>query len=204
MTQQERQEKSRNLIYQAALEEFGNHGYDNVSMEQICSRHSISKGMMYHYFRGKDDLFLYAVHHVFEELKEYLEKECLKLSDLDALEAIKGFLLARERFFQNREREKVLFECAIFHNPKGLSAELDKARCPLKDLNRNFLISQVDRMKLKKGLDRTHVYRYISSIDYIFQGLLRNYEESEDLTIHDMLKDAGELISMMLFGVVEY
>ena len=36
MTQKERQERSREEIYQAALEEFGTSGYDNVNMERIC------------------------------------------------------------------------------------------------------------------------------------------------------------------------
>ena len=53
MKQEERKEKSKEEIYQAALEEFGTYGYDNVSIEQICNRHGISKGMMYHYYKGK-------------------------------------------------------------------------------------------------------------------------------------------------------
>ena len=36
MTQKERQERSREEIYQAALEEFGTYGYDKVNMERIC------------------------------------------------------------------------------------------------------------------------------------------------------------------------
>ena len=53
MTQKERQERSREEIYQAALEEFGTSGYDNVNMERICGNHGISKGMMYHYYSNK-------------------------------------------------------------------------------------------------------------------------------------------------------
>ena len=48
MTQKERQERSREEIYRAALEEFGTCGYDRVNMERICGNHGISKGMMYH------------------------------------------------------------------------------------------------------------------------------------------------------------
>ena len=58
MRQQERQERSRQLIAQAALEEFGSAGYDAVTMDGICAGHGISKGMMYHYYANKDELFL--------------------------------------------------------------------------------------------------------------------------------------------------
>lgn len=61
MTQKERQERSRKEIYQAALEEFGTYGYDKVNMERICGNHGISKGMMYHYYSNKDELFLLCV-----------------------------------------------------------------------------------------------------------------------------------------------
>ena len=73
MTQKERQERSREEIYQAALEEFGTSGYDNVNMERICGNHGISKGMMYHYYSSKDALFLLCVERTFAELKDYVE-----------------------------------------------------------------------------------------------------------------------------------
>ena len=69
MTQKERQERSRKEIYQAALEEFGTYGYDKVNMERICGNHGISKGMMYHYYSNKDELFLLCVERTFQELR---------------------------------------------------------------------------------------------------------------------------------------
>ena len=56
MKQAQRQERSRREILQAAMEEFGTHNYNDVTIDNICSRHGISKGMMYHYYSGKDDL----------------------------------------------------------------------------------------------------------------------------------------------------
>ena len=69
MKQEERKEKSKEEIYQAALEEFGTYGYDNVSIEQICNRHGISKGMMYHYYSSKDQLFLLCVERTCSDYK---------------------------------------------------------------------------------------------------------------------------------------
>ena len=229
MKQEERKEKSKEEIYQAALEEFGTYGYDNVSIEQICNRHGISKGMMYHYYKGKDDLFLASVSRVFKDLNDYLESKLPDFKEMDSIEAIKSFLMARECFFQTREREKTLFECAIFHHPRPLASQLDEARMQVKELNKSFILAQTDKMKLRDGLVRQHVYRYLSSINYaqtdkmklrdglvrqhvyrylssinyLFQDLLRNYEDGKELSIHDMLSSAGELLSMMLFGVID-
>lgn len=45
MTQRERQEHAKKTIFQAALAEFGAQPYETVTMDRICSRHGISKGM---------------------------------------------------------------------------------------------------------------------------------------------------------------
>ena len=72
MTQKERQARSRREILQAAQEEFGSSGYDGVNMEGICTRHGISKGMMYHYYANKDDLFyLYTKQNRMEHMTNY-------------------------------------------------------------------------------------------------------------------------------------
>lgn len=68
----------------------------------------------------------------------------------------------------------------------------------------DFITSQLSRMKLREGLDSRQVELYLGSIDYLFQDLLTSYRDgrkAED--IHDMLTSAGELLSMLLFGVIE-
>ena len=90
MTQKERQARSRREILQAAQEEFGSSGYDGVNMEGICTRHGISKGMMYHYYSNKDELFLLCVQDTFQELKAYVERESEALSGQSGLAALRN------------------------------------------------------------------------------------------------------------------
>lgn len=68
MTQQERQARSRAKIFEAAMDEFGTQPFEDVTMDAICSRHAISKGMMYHYYTSKEALFLLCVEHTFRAL----------------------------------------------------------------------------------------------------------------------------------------
>ena len=107
MTQKERQERSRKEIYQAALEEFGTYGYDKVNMERICGNHGISKGMMYHYYSNKDELFLLCVERTFQELRAHVERDMAHLSGEDTAAAVKDFFMIRERFFQLHPQQKL-------------------------------------------------------------------------------------------------
>ena len=100
MTQKERQARSRHAIFLAALEEFSKNDYDTVTMDSICQGHGISKGMMYHYYSCKDDLFLLLVKELFQALAAQLEHDMQQLDGDNPLETIQQFFMIRERYFQ--------------------------------------------------------------------------------------------------------
>lgn len=45
---------------QAALEEFATHGFHDASLNRVIDAAGISKGSMYYYFDGKEDLYAYV------------------------------------------------------------------------------------------------------------------------------------------------
>ena len=90
MTQRERQEHAKKTIFQAALAEFGAQPYDTVTMDRICSRHGISKGMMYHYFSSKDELFLLCVKELFQSLQAYIQEESTQIQKENSHAAIRN------------------------------------------------------------------------------------------------------------------
>jgi len=50
-------EVTRSALIDAARELFGNQGYGNTSTDEIVTRAGVTKGALYHHFRGKDGLF---------------------------------------------------------------------------------------------------------------------------------------------------
>lgn len=55
----ERQE----LLLEIAQREFIEHGYEQASINRIIAQAGISKGAMYYYFEGKEDLFVTLINH---------------------------------------------------------------------------------------------------------------------------------------------
>lgn len=49
-------ESSKQRILEAALELFAKQGYQNTSISEIASQAQVSKGLIYNYFDGKEDL----------------------------------------------------------------------------------------------------------------------------------------------------
>ncbi|MCD4665178.1 MAG: TetR/AcrR family transcriptional regulator [Bacteroidales bacterium] len=55
---EEIRESRRKQIMDVALELFADNGYAHTSISQIATKAKISKGLMYNYFKSKDDLLL--------------------------------------------------------------------------------------------------------------------------------------------------
>jgi AcrR family transcriptional regulator len=58
----------RGALLEAAAREFGAHGYEDASMNQILEQAGVSKGAAYYYFDDKEDLFLTVVQHYLDQL----------------------------------------------------------------------------------------------------------------------------------------
>ena len=144
MTQEERKRRSREEIYRVALEEFGTNGYEKVTMERICTGHGISKGMMYHYYANKDELFLLCVERTFANLKAYLEqaveREMAGSGEVDPVKVIQRYFLLREEYFQRRPLERGIFEVALFRPPKHLLEQILVLRAPVRAVNVRLLL----------------------------------------------------------------
>lgn len=82
-----------------ALIEFAKHGYSASSVNAICANQCISKGIIYHYFNTKDDLFLACVEECFTLLTNYM-KETIQLKPGEIQNQLSEYFTARSSFFR--------------------------------------------------------------------------------------------------------
>jgi len=52
----------KQAIMDVALEEFASHGYESTSISMIAKKTGVSKGLMYNYFKSKEDLLISIIH----------------------------------------------------------------------------------------------------------------------------------------------
>lgn len=203
MKQQERQKKSKEKILQAAITEFSASGYDKVAMENICTRHGISKGMMYHYYSGKDDLFLLCVQNMYQMMQQYLEENMAELEKKDALHALKEFWMLRESFFGEHPPFKNIFENALLRTPPHLFEKIEEIRGPIEALNRQFLHRTIGKIELRENLKKENVSIYLEAMESVFWKLVEQYRREQRISdVHSLMEAAGELWDMVLLGVV--
>nr|NLD40719.1 helix-turn-helix transcriptional regulator [Actinomycetales bacterium] len=56
-----RSQETRQRIYRSALELFREHGYDQVTIREICEAAGVAVGTFYHFFGSKDGTLLYGL-----------------------------------------------------------------------------------------------------------------------------------------------
>lgn len=104
----------RTKIEKAALDEFGESGYERGSLDRIIEQCGISKGGLYEYISSKEELFLHTVNITFDGLYEAI---CNGLSiegeSLDLLDRFhKTAEIAVDFYLANPERVKLLVQCS--------------------------------------------------------------------------------------------
>ncbi|HYI10767.1 MAG TPA: TetR/AcrR family transcriptional regulator [Thermoanaerobaculia bacterium] len=70
MTQEERSEKSRQQILDAALKLFSHKGYGATSVRDIAEEAGLSKGNVYHHFPDKETIFRALIDRYFEAMAQ--------------------------------------------------------------------------------------------------------------------------------------
>lgn len=89
-TQQKLLETALQLVWQS--------NYDNVGVNEICSRAGVTKGAFYHHFQSKADLFYAASRHYWEELKQQLDSILSpRHSPSEQLEHLIEFIVERQK-----------------------------------------------------------------------------------------------------------
>lgn len=72
MKRKEKNLQSRQRILEGALKEFSAKSYGEASLNNICNDNGMSKGIIYYYFKDKDELYLLCVKECFDALTSYL------------------------------------------------------------------------------------------------------------------------------------
>jgi len=78
-------EVTRSALIDSARELFGDKGYADTSTDEIVARAGVTKGALYHHFRGKDDLFRTVFERVQLDVSDQAVAEFLAPDSWEAL-----------------------------------------------------------------------------------------------------------------------
>ena len=140
---------SMQKIASAAMVLFMEEGYLNVTIDQIAKGANISKGLMYNYFTGKEQLLSFIIDQIIAEMSEF-SKNILKESDpikkMEILIKI-TFKLLREKADFWKTVMPVITQKAISLKMQG--ELLKKFKTVTKDLEQMFKACKVKNAEIE-------------------------------------------------------
>lgn len=198
MKKEEKTELTRSKIFAAAMQEFGTKGYTAGSVNCICKT-GINKGLIYHNFKDKDELYLECVQKSCDDLVCFVTKH-------NAEEGFVEYMSARERFFKEHEMEAYLFLEARTNPPAHLSERIQKIYAEIDALNLKIFEKELSNYELRKGISKEEALYYFFEIQKLYnlnfaKELGSEMSHHDQLTIHEI--NIRKLFDFMLYGIAK-
>lgn len=196
MKREEKNQQTKRRIMDSALAEFSQQGYGASSVNTICSAQGVSKGIVYHYFRTKDDLFLACVDECFHLLTEYM-KANIKLEKNRPEEQMEEYFQVRTNFFREHPVYQGLFCEAVITPPAHLKAEIQQRKRPFDALNVQILEDMLSPVSLRPQIAKAEVIDTFRQ----FQDFINAKYQVGEFDAHEEI--CQKALNILLYGIID-
>ena len=204
MKKEEKTRRTYEKILHAAIVEFGTKSYENASLNTICSENNISKGLLYHNFKGKDDLYLQCVKKCFQELYDYLRNT--PYEGATTQESLHNLLHLRQKYFRENPYSCSIFFHAILQPPAHLRPELHKLSQESHSFYADCFRRLLGQLHLRDSITVDMAAEYLILFQEMFNGYFQNKPREED-DFHSLIEDhegnLSKILDIILYGLVE-
>lgn len=201
MNREEKNQQTRRRIMDNALAEFSKRGYGASSVNTICASREISKGIIYHYFNTKDELYLACVQECFDRLTDHL-RSALTAGQGTVQEQLEQYFSARMAFFQMYPVYQPIFCEAVISPPDHLLPQIQACRQAFDDLTVDTLerllrpLSLHPHLTIHEVVDTFRKFQDFINAEYKFSPL-----SPEEFAKRD--EQCRRILYILLYGVIE-
>lgn len=201
MKREEKNIVSRQKILDSAMKEFSDKGYGLSSVNTICSEGGISKGILYHYFKDKDEIYLTCVKDCFDSLTGFMKKSMQEETG-DVQKRLNRYFEERFRFFESYPVYQRIFCDAVIIPPAHLSETIREIKAEFDRLNIEILNEILSQVRLRRDVTRQEVidtfcqYQDFINARYQMTG-------SEKIDAAQREETCRRALSVLMYGVVE-
>lgn len=190
--------KSRKNIQKHAIKEFAVKGYGQSSVNAICASGNLSKGVLYHYFNDKDEIYIMCVQACFDALCDYLSDNL----EINSKDASQSYFDSRYKFFKENPLYQNIFCEAVVSPPKHLIGQINDCKKKFDELNKSVLLKILKDYNLREDITEEQIV----SVMQLFQDFVNaRYKmmpgDEPDMKKHDEL--ATKALDILLYGVVK-
>ena len=143
-----RRRRDMKRVQRGAVRLFAQHGFDDVSVEQVAAEADVSPVSIYRWFGTKEGLLLWD-----EYDPAIVQAVAQRLEELGPLEAVRQAVIAELGSLYDADRDLVLARTQLIYRERALlSAAHDQARMLDAALRELFAAAEVGRDDLARGV----------------------------------------------------
>ena len=199
MNRNEKNIITRRKILNSALCEFGEKSYAEASLNTICNEGNISKGIIYHYFKDKDELYLACIKECYNALTDYLAH--VNITNISIEQGLSNYFDARIDFFSKHPFYLGVFCSAVMTPPAHLLPAIEKITAEFDTQTTCALTTLLQSVTLCSGItveEVVTVFReYQDFINTRFQ--MKKFGES---TLKEHEIRCRRSLQILLYGVI--
>lgn len=189
-------ELTKQKIINAAIREFSRSGYEKSSINEIC-KSGINKGLIYHNFKNKDELYLICVKISCDGFLDLMDQR------MEKVDMNRYFELREE--YSCREESRIFFE-ALLNPPVHLEQEIRTVLKPFYEHREKVIKEVLSSFPLREGWTMEEACRYFALIidgynEFFSRKRMNNPELTSIVEKHE--NDVPKLIDLLLYGVVK-
>ncbi|MEP9352318.1 TetR/AcrR family transcriptional regulator [Xanthobacter sp. KR7-65] len=155
-------------ILAAAMAEFARKGYDGARVDAIIARAKISKNLLYHHFRSKEELYVKVLERTYETMRRRQEE--VPLAGLDPVVAMRRLCESTFQTFIEEPEVIVMMNTENLHRGKHVAKSpiIRQLYSRLAVTIQAILEQGEARGLFRSGVDPVELYISISALGYFY------------------------------------
>jgi len=154
------EKEKQDRIVNAAIKEFAQKGYERASTNEIVKEATISKGLLFHYFQNKKQLYIWLYDYCIDTLvQEFFGK--IDLTETDFFLRIRQAVLIKMELLNQYPHIFRFVESAYIEDANEVKEELHQKKKGLTEIHTNNIFEGIDISRFRDDIDLQKTFKII-------------------------------------------
>jgi TetR/AcrR family transcriptional regulator len=153
--------EKQDRIINAAIKEFAQKGYESASTNEIVKEAGISKGLLFHYFQSKKQLFFFLFDYCYNLVADEFYKK-VDLTERDFFKRIRQSVHIKMDLQTKYPEILTFIQEAFMQDSPEIKDEFDKKKQELNAVNIGIIYDGIDLSKFREDVDVQKILKVIT------------------------------------------